>query len=143
MYKLIVIILHSILKPFYQSLHLIYSLTATLDLGQINPILLFGQLFLLEFYCHLEKCLEFLLCDLPVFFVLESFVGGEMVVCEEIWISDLIDDIFAGKIERCAQLCLHLVEIVVDRLLQQSTFGFYRIFKRKFLDSILNLILIQ
>lgn len=143
MHKLIVIVLHCILKPFHQSLHLIYSLTATLDLGQIYPILLFGQLLLLEFYCHLKKCFEFLLCDLPVFFVLESFVGGEMVVRKEIWISDLIDDIFAGKIERCAQLCLYLVEIVVDRLLQQSTFWFHSVFKRKFLDSILNLILIQ
>lgn len=100
--KLIVIVLHRCLKPFYQPFYLNYCFTATLDLGQIYPILLFGQLFLLDFYCHFEKCFEFLLCDLPVFFVLESFVGGEMVVCEEIWISNLIDDVLAGEIERCA-----------------------------------------
>ena len=47
MHELIVIVLHCILKAFYQALQLNYRFAATLDLSKIYPILLFGQLLLL------------------------------------------------------------------------------------------------
>ena len=92
---------------------------------EIDPVLLPRQVPLLDPHCVLVEGPELLLRNFAVLLILESLVGGEGVVGVEEGVPDLIDDIFAGEVERVGQLGLDLVEVVVDRLLEQPALRLY------------------
>ena len=58
-----------------------------------------------------------------VFFVFEAFVGGKSVIGVEVGVADLVDDVFADEVYGIGEFALDLVEVTVNRLLQQSTLG--------------------
>lgn len=87
------------------------------DLLEINSILLPGELLILYPEGVLVEGPELLLRDLPVLLVLEPLISGESVGRVEEGVSDLVYYVLAGKVERVCELCLQLVEVVVNRLL--------------------------
>ena len=98
---------------------------------QIDPIFLPGEVPLLNPDCVLIEGPELLLRDLAILLVLEALVCGEGVVGVEEGVADLVDDVLAGEVEGVGQLRLYLVEVVVDRLLEQPALRLYRALHRE------------
>lgn len=109
--------------------------------GVIDPGLLFGQILLSELGGGVEEGPQLPLLELAVFAILEAFVCGEVVGGGEEGVADLVDNVLAGSLERGHQLGFHLVEVAVDRLLQQAALGLHRAIEGKFAQQHKHLLL--
>ncbi len=98
----------------------------------IDPGLLFGQLPLCQFGGAVEEGPQLLLLQLAVFPVLQPCVGGEVVGGGEEGVTDLVDDVLAGGLERGHQLGFYLAEIVVHCLLEHAALGFTALLRANF-----------
>jgi len=58
-----------------------------------------------------------------VLLVLEFLESRQIIVAEQIRVSDMIDDILAQHVNRTSQLCLDEAEVVIDCLLKNPALG--------------------
>ena len=101
------------------------------------------KIFLVDFLAQFIECSKVFLNKFLVFLILEAFVGGQGRMSVQIGVTNLVDDIFAGSIERCTKFVFQQIEISINSLLEDSTFRLYATIHCVFPYKSQNLFLIQ
>lgn len=104
-------------------------------LHTVNTTFLSRQILLPYLRCNFSEGSDILLRQASVLLAFESFEGGEDSLWIEKRISYLINDIFTGSVQGVTELCLYLVEVVEDGLLEESALGLYWALHCEFLDQ--------
>ena len=143
MIKSRMVLLDIFLVFLYQILQIMNQILSHPHLIYIYLRLFLCQFLLTYFLTQLIQSPKIFLYQFFVFLILQPLVSRKGGIGVEIWVTNLIDDIFASSVQRTAELVFDQIEICVDSLLQNSAFRFNTTIHGIFFDQPHHILLIQ